>query len=254
MYSGDYLTTWLGARLTDCGVTTWADLAISAADDAELSLPPDRRYRAVVQVSDITRGMLARLPWDYGSFYGLPPDDQEVIGAVRASMSIPFFFTPVRTTANTAETGMSDGSVLHWPGGTVTWVDGGMLMNFPISAFDRTDDSPPRWPTIGIRLSAEPGTQPTDVPVGSTVREGYRCLKTMMSEWDRYHVDQATANRTIFVHNAGVSATEFNLSAAQKQALFLNGAEAATSFLIKWADAGVPRSTQRDGCSPRTDT
>ena len=45
------------------------------------------------------------------------------------------------------------------------------------------------------------------------MREGYRCLTTMTSEWDRYHVDRATANRTIFVPHVGVAATKFNLTA-----------------------------------------
>ena len=35
-------------------------------------------------------------------------------------------------------------------------VDGGMLSNFPIEVFDRTDGKAPRWPTFGIKLSAKP--------------------------------------------------------------------------------------------------
>jgi len=31
----------------------------------------------------------------------------------------------------------------RYAGGTVTWVDGGMLRNFPITAFDRIDGKPP---------------------------------------------------------------------------------------------------------------
>jgi NTE family protein len=241
LYSGDYLRTWLGGKLAQCGVETWADLAISLSDDPDLSLPEGQRYRAVVHVSDISRGTLARLPWDYGDFYGLPPDAQDVIAAVRASMSIPFFFVPVRTVTRPAETPMPDGSDVSWPGGAVTWVDGGMLMNFPIGAFDRVDGAP-RWPTIGIKLSAEPGRQQADVPAKTTLREGLRCLHTMMGEWDQYHVGQATANRTIFVANAGLTATQFKLKKDQQNALFRNGAEAATRFLIRCADAGgVPR-------------
>jgi len=242
LYSGDYLRTWLGAKLALCGVKTWADLAISASDDPDMSLPEGQRYRAVVHVSDISRGTLARLPWDYNDFYGLPPDAQDVIDAVRASMSIPFFFVPVRTLTRPAQTRMPDGSAVTWPGGTVTWVDGGMLMNFPISAFDRVDGAAPRWPTIGIKLSAEPGLQGADVPASSTVQEGMRCLRTMMGEWDQYHVEQATANRTIFVANAGLTATQFDLTTDQQNTLFRNGAEAATRFLIRCAEAGgVPR-------------
>jgi NTE family protein len=246
LYSGGYLDTWLGGKLRDCGVRTWDDLAISLADDTGMSLQTSHRYRAVVHVSDITRGMLARLPWDYGDYYGLPPDEQDVVAAVRASMSIPFFFTPVRTLTGRAETTMPDGSVVSWPGGAVTWVDGGMLMNFPIGAFDRADGAPPRWPTIGIKLSAEPAAEPADAPAETAFEEGYRCLKTIMCEWDRYHVEQSTADRTIFVDNAGITATQFDLSPAQQDTLYRNGAEAATKFLISQAGAGgVPRSARR---------
>lgn len=41
--------------------------------------------------SDISRGRLVRLPWDYAD-YGLEPDEQSVAGAARASASIPFEF------------------------------------------------------------------------------------------------------------------------------------------------------------------
>ncbi|HEX3922725.1 MAG TPA: patatin-like phospholipase family protein [Streptosporangiaceae bacterium] len=243
LYSGDYLRTWLGAKLGECGVKTWADLAVTMADDPGMSLPADQRYRAVVHVSDISRGMLARLPWDYSDYYGLPGADQEVVAAVRASMSIPFFFVPVRTVAKPSQAHMPDGSVVSWPGGTVTWVDGGMLMNFPIDAFQRIDGAAPRWPTIGIKLSAEPGVQTADVPAGTTLQEGLRCLQTVTCEWDRYYVGRATADRTIFVPNAGLTATQFGLTAEQQQTLFLNGAQAATQFLIRWAGkGGVPRS------------
>ena len=243
LYSGDYLRTWLGAKLAECGVSTWSDLAITMDDDPGMSLPACQRYRAVVHVSDISRGMLARLPWDYDDYYGLPAADQEVVGSVRASMSIPFFFEPVRTVSRPSQARMPDGSVITWPGGTVTWVDGGMLMNFPINAFQRIDGGPPRWPTIGIKLSAEPGVQAADVPAGSTLREGLRCLQTVTCEWDRYYVGQATADRTIFVPNAGLTATQFDLTPQQRQTLFVNGARAATQFLIRWAGkGGVPRS------------
>lgn len=245
LYSGGYLNTWLGAKLAECGVQTWSDLAISTDDDPEMSLYPWQQYRAVVHASDITRGMLARLPWDYGNYYGLIADDQEVVLAVRASMSIPFFFVPVQMETKPTKTTLPGGRLIDWPGGTVTLVDGGMLMNFPISAFDRADGKLPRWPTIGIRLSGAPAAQLADVPSHNAIEEADRCLKTMTSEWDRYHVDQAAADRTIFVRNDGITATQFDLTVEQQRALFLNGAHAATDFIIKWAQAGhIPRSVQ----------
>ena len=68
----------------------------------------------------------------------------------------------------------------------------------------------------------------------------------MMNEWDAYNVDESTAARTIFVDNAGLTATDFDLTAAQQNQLFLNGVDAATAFVIEMAGrGGVPRSAQQ---------
>ena len=135
VYEGTYLREWLSARLAALGIHTFADLRI---DDSGSSLPPERQYRLVVMVSDVTRARLVRLPWDYPQ-YGLDPDEQSVADAVRASMSIPFFYEPVRFMSRDAE-GQEETSFM---------VDGGMLSNFPIAVFDRTDGRTPRWPTFG---------------------------------------------------------------------------------------------------------
>jgi NTE family protein len=251
LYSGDYLAEWLRPILTDLGVSTFADLRIT--DDPGMSLPEDHQYTLVVHTSDISRGYLVRLPWDY-DYYGAERDTQDVVGAVRASMSIPFFFEPVKFASKpaTVKVRQPAGTFVDqtYPGGEVTWVDGGMLANFPIDAFDRIDSGPPRWPTIGIKLSAQPIEMATDVAAGSTWAEAVRCLHTMLNEWDRYHVDQTTADRTIFVDNrvtstadgqtrqVAVSATDFHLTPELQRALFLNGASAATDFVIAKANAG----------------
>jgi NTE family protein len=161
-------------------------------------------------------------------------------------MSIPFFFEPVtvQTRAADIRVPLPDGNFIpqHYDAGAVTWVDGGMLANFPINAFDREDGGPARWPTIGIKLSAQPLEMAKDVACNDTCAEAMRCLHTMLNEWDRYHVDQTTADRTIFVDNGSITATQFNLTTDQQQMLFLNGAQAATNFVIAKARAGgVPR-------------
>jgi NTE family protein len=247
LYPGDYLAEWLTPILQkDLGVTTFADLKISMEDDPGMSLPESKRYRLVVHTSDITRGQLVHLPWDY-NFYGQPRDEQDVVHAVRASMSIPFFFEPVTFTALPADVELpqaGDGKVMcHYDGGTVTWVDGGMLRNFPIDAFDRQDGQAPRWPTIGIKLSALQTTYPASVASDSSFGVARACLGTLMNEWDAYSVDESTAGRTIFVDNAGLTATDFDLTPAQQNELFLNGVKAATQFVIAMGgQGGVPRS------------
>jgi NTE family protein len=246
LYPGTYLRQWLRPILEDLGVRTFDDLKIEQAADPGMSLPPERRYRLVVHVSDITRGQLARLPWDY-RYYGLDSDEQDVVAAVRSSMSIPFFFEPVTvpTSAADIDVPMPDGSTVrqHYDAGEVTWVDGGMLRNFPIGAFDRADGQTPRWPTIGIKLSSLPTQFQATVPAKSALDVAIRVLHTMMSEWNRYDVEETTAGRTIFVDNAGLLATQFELSPEQQNQLYINGVSAATRFVIEMAhNNGVPRT------------
>jgi len=249
LYSGDYLAEWLGPILQDeFGVRTFADLKITLEDDPGMSLPESRRYRVVVHTADITRGELVRLPWDY-NYYGHDRDAEEVVGAVRASMSIPFFFEPVTFDARAADVDVphpGGGSITtHYDPGTVTWVDGGMLRNFPIDAFARMDGGPPRWPTIGIKLSSLQTSFGPTKAAATTFHMARSCLSTMMNEWDAYNVGQSAAARTIFVDNAGITATDFDLTIAQQNQLFLNGVDAATAFVIEMGGrGGVPRTAQ----------
>jgi NTE family protein len=213
---GEYFVEWLGNVLDGLGVRTFADLRISDDDDPETSLPPEQRYRLVVHTSDIGRGVLVRLPWDY-HYYGHDPDKALVVDAVRASMSIPFFFRPV---------------TVRTPTGKTTWVDGGMLSNFPITVFDRTDGKPSRWPTWGVKLSARPGSVQVDHAAGNNFALAIACLRTLVSGWDRYHLDdEGVTARTIFVDTDKISAIDFGISADQQHLLFGNGRKAATSFL-----------------------
>jgi NTE family protein len=246
LYPGTYLEEWLSPILEGLGVTTFGDLALSEEDDPNQSFLPGHAYRLLLHTSDITRGQLARLPWDY-PIYGVDPNRMNVVSAVRASMSIPFFFEPVKFTALPADVEVPGPSgkpvTLHYEGGDVTWVDGGMLRNFPINAFDRVDGAAPRWPTIGIKLSSQETRFPRTEACEHTVAVGVHCLRTMMNEWDSYAVSAATAGRTIFVNNGGLTATDFDLTKEQQDMLFLNGVVAATDFVIAMAKhGGVPRT------------
>ena len=254
IYSGDYLTEWLTPVLGNLGVHTFSDLKISPDGDPGMSLPAGHEYSLVVHTSDITRELLVHLPWDYRN-YGHIADDMNVADAIRASMSIPFFFMPVAFPAEPADIALPlpDGSTVqrHYDGGTVTWVDGGMLNNFPIHAFDRVDGQPPRWPTIGVKLSALQTSFPPDKRCEDTLSIATKCLHTMLNEGDSYGVDPATAGRTIFVDNAGIGTTDFDIDQKHQDELFLNGVSAATDFLIlmaKFNDGHVPR-TSTDGKS-----
>ena len=174
LHSGDYLVEWLGGILDQIGITTFEQLRM---DDPGSSLPDDLRYSLIVHTADITRRKVVRLPWDYGN-YGLDPDRERIVDAVRASMSIPFFFEPVRVKAPASTYGG-----VTYSAGSVTWVDGGLLSNFPVEVFDRSDGQPQRWPTIGIKLSAaiRPCPRRTQATTRSTKQSiaSKRCSTTL---------------------------------------------------------------------------
>src|SRR5918994_1687500 len=124
--------------LDQLGVRTFADLRRDDPGDDPALSDLHHRYGLVVMATDVTHGRLLRPPWDYQRF-DLEPDEQLVADAVRMSLSIPFYFEPC--------------SLRHRStGATATIVDGGVLSNFAIEIFDRTDGRPARWPTFGVRL------------------------------------------------------------------------------------------------------
>jgi NTE family protein len=208
IYEGDYAAKWVREHLEKKGVETFADLRY---DD------PERPSSLVVMASDITRGRLRRLPWDY-HVYGLEAEEQMVADAVRASMSIPFFFEPVKLT--------------HRDGHESVLVDGGMLSNFPVNVFDAPKEREPRWPTFGIKLSArakalEEALVDVDGPIDMTKA----MIKTMIGFYDRMYVDDPdTQARTIFVDTGTIRSIDFDLTEKQRDELFENGREAARRF------------------------
>ncbi|MGH3273233.1 MAG: patatin-like phospholipase family protein [Streptosporangiaceae bacterium] len=233
LYASSYVQQWLTAKLEPLGIATFADLKIP--DDEGTCLAPYQRYRLVAHTSDLSRGALVRLPWDL-PYYLLPDadmgnearqieviDSYPIVDAVRASMSIPFFFRP-----------FEQKTVL----GACTWVDGGILQNFPVTVFDRTDGQSSRWPTLGIKLSARPRQNLPDVPVRGNIREVVSIAHTALGEWNRYPLaDEGVGDRTVYVDTMHISSTDFGLTAQQRDQLFASGQTAAARFLAVWDHA-----------------
>ncbi|HTZ13324.1 MAG TPA: patatin-like phospholipase family protein [Mycobacterium sp.] len=224
IYKGDFAHDWIRSQLANLGVRTFGDLAV---DDEHVL--PERRYKLVVTVADVTTGQMVRLPWDYHRLYGLDPDEQPVADAVRASMSIPFFFQPVKLTSTS--------------GLTSTLVDGGLLSNFPIDSFARVDHKPPRWPTFGVTVLPNlpqgndkivPGLSPLRWFGGSpTLLEDL--VTTMIVGHDQAYLNQPWVSaRAIRVDSTDVGFLDFKISQMQMDALYERGHQAAETFLSYW--------------------
>jgi len=220
-HPGHYIHGFVRDELERLGVRTFGDL---------------KRRKLVVMATDITRGRLLRLPWDYASL-GLEPDEQLVADAVRASISIPLFFEPVRLADRTL-------------------VDGGVLSNFPIEIFDRPK---PRWPTFGVKVIPDapdanalvfPGLA---LPQPPPVRLLARVMTTAVLGHDQTYLDQpCVRRRAIQVDTSAVGIVDFGCGADERAALVANGERAAREFLSTWdwpryqhECRGVPKVTQR---------
>ena len=213
-------------ELAALGVRTFGDLRRSDPG-ADATLPPERSYALVVMATDVTNGRLLRLPWDYG-LLGLDPDEQSVADAVRASISIPLYFDPVVVRDELT-------------GRRVTLVDGGVLSNYPIEIFDRTDLRPPRWPTFGVKVV--PGLPDGDpelfpgiaLPALAPVKLLERVVATAIVGHDQTYVERpCVRRRTIEVDTSAVGIVEFDASEQQRATVIANGSAAAQAFLDTW--------------------
>lgn len=221
IYEGERLRSYLAEHLPDAQETFGG---LRLPPDPNSTLQPEQRFKLVVLAADVSLRRLVRLPWDLGPVYGLDADSASTIDAVRASMSIPFYFEPARLRYR------REGKVVE-----STLVDGGMLSNFPVGIFDRSDGAPPRWPTFGIKLGNRADARRIPVAPAGPLGLGIAMLRTLTSWFDGMHVDRDdVTDRTIFVDTFDVSATDFDIDAATTARLYVSGREAAQQFLDTW--------------------
>lgn len=241
IYEGKQFLEWMRGLLAAKGIHTFRDLVIEEFED-----DPKYRWRLQVIASDVTGRRLLVLPRDAEAL-GLDPNELGVAEAVRMSMSIPFFFEPVRV-ENENE---NREHII---------VDGGMLSNFPVWLFDSDDE--PEWPTFGLLLvEPEPEksvsvrlTKERDRGVSAVVDYVKAMAQTMMEAHDRMYVQQAQWARTIGIPTLGVGTTEFEITTERALALYESGRSATEKFLETWdfdayvqvfrSDKDVPRRAE----------
>ena len=240
---GRFFADWLGAELERAGVRTFGDLRITDDDGADPR--PEHRWRLVLMAADVTRGQFLRLPWDYRR-YGLEPDEQPVVDAVRASISVPYLFEPFR---------------LRHADGESLLVDGGLISNYPLDAFDRTDRAPSRWPTFGVTLVPQlPAGSPGLVPGLWALRlvPGVRFLESVVTTAivgrDQGYLAQPWVRaRSIEVDALGVHPFDFAIGPEDVDRLYESGRRAAGQFLERRApEATPPPAPARAPRSPRS--
>jgi predicted acylesterase/phospholipase RssA len=209
----------------------------------EYQLGPYNREVTVV-TTDITNEIKVEFPAMHKMYWG---DDLQVSPAsyVRASMAIPFFFTPFEVVHDPAQlqareiewlkfmkiikrkdphsTGVKDSTL---------FVDGGALSNFPINIYATPEMPMPRKPTIGIKLEYE--DESIANVVNTEVREIGSIVSTMRYFYDRdFLAKNDMYKRTVRSIDTGqIHWLNFALTETDKLELFFRGALAAALFLI----------------------
>ena len=228
IYEGRFFENWMRGLLREKNVETFSDLVLEEYKD-------DERYRFKLRViaSDITRGRLLVLPQDVADF-GIRPEDLNVAAAIRMSMSIPFFFEPVKLR------NMKTNEVSYV-------VDGGILSNFPVWLFDR-EGGIPEWPTFGFKL-VEP-EEGTPQRVRGPISLLAALISTMAEAHDARYIEDAQFVRTIPIPTLGVGTTEFDVTKEKSEALYQSGRQAAEKFFATWDFADYIDKYQRGKSRP----
>lgn len=201
LYKGEELETWIAEKLAARGIRKFSDL-------------PPQELRVIA--SDLTNGRLIVLPDDLIN-YGIDPGSFPIAKAIRMSCSLPYFFEPVKLTANR---------------NTSIIVDGGVLSNFPMWLFDKENVKKVR-PVLGVKLSHNIIDRPKN-KINNAIKMFEALFETMKDAHDARYISRKHASNIIFIPTEGVLTTEFQLTQEKKRELVELGGECAKQFFSQW--------------------
>jgi NTE family protein len=179
----------------------------------------------VTTESKIVFPEMSRLFWD-------DPDQVDPAVYVRASMSIPFFYQPLRVKIAQGPQAIANwGDLAKYTGplpSECLFVDGGVMSNFPIDLF-HIHEEVPAAPTFGVKLGKDQRQNRVDTAAGlvwAIFNSARHCLDR---DFLAHHPDYQYLVAT--VDTAQHSWLQFDMSNEEKLDLFRHGVEAAATFL-----------------------
>lgn len=200
MHPSSRIEAFIAGLLKQKGVQTFGDL-------------PRDKLRIIA--SDVTSGKMLIFPDDIAQF-DIDPQTLPIAKAVQMSCSIPYYFQPVKLTAD---------GLPHYI------VDGGLLSNYPIWLFDVPGT--PRWPTFGFRFGDELSLAEPQ-RISGLISYTKAVITTMLDAQDQVYVKRPDAIRTIFIPTFQIKATQFQITQEQKEMLYESGKAATRAFFLRW--------------------
>jgi NTE family protein len=240
---GLHFFDWVSEILVRNGIKTTADLL-----EKRKKLPKLRIRDGIQQdlsglnaslhiiASDVTTESKVIFP-QMADLYWQNPEQVNPAAYIRASMSVPVFFTPYRIkNIPKGEKAMQKWfDYVQFVGEIpqeVAFVDGGVMSNFPIAVFHKPK-SVPRLPTFGVKF----GVERNKVNATGNFLELAKALLDSAKQASDFDFIARNPDYHKLVKEIDVGHHDwlnFNLSPADKIDLFLRGAKAAKTFLTEF--------------------
>ena len=249
LFRGEAFLQWLVEVLdtAEKPVSSLHDLDQMLKQSPDLTVKPDRRRRGtpsgkppagfqsklVIVAADVTTESLVFFP-EMANRYWPDPSRLHPAYLVRASMSIPVFFEPFEEVILRDKPSIKEA----WKGTPyetdipprVTFLDGGMLSNFPINAF-HAPGKVPTHPTFGVKLNPtrQQDTSTLAGLLGAAVNTARHSLDKDFLKKNRDY-DSLVG----YVDTEKIGWLDFEMTYRNKVRLFAQGAKAAVEFLEKF--------------------
>ena len=199
----------------------------------ETSKPYEPKHKLALIASDVTTQTKVEFPL-MANLYWENPDEINPAYFIRASMSIPLFFQPLRienipSTKTQKELWYECVRYVGPVPKQVLFVDGGIMSNFPIDIF-HNHNKVPTHPTFGVKL----GVDRNNINKVETV---FKLISAIFDSARQVHDFDFILRNPDYKHlvcsiNTGDHDwINFNIPDQEKIDLFLLGAEGASSFL-----------------------
>jgi NTE family protein len=245
---GDKFLEWLSELLKREGVGTSRKLldrmatipaGLRTRDGEPLTPDPTKPPLALV-AADVSTQTKVEFP-RMAPLYWRDPGEVHPAVYVRASMSIPFFFSPLRIEDVPQGQDARDrwdelASYTEVPPSVCTLVDGGIMSNFPIDLF-HLQNKVPKAPTFGAKLGTDKRrSEKIDWPLplaAAVFRSASHCL-----DYDFITRNPDYRHLVAYIDTGPHGWLDFDMQDEAKVDLFVRGALEAAEFLrgFDWAD------------------
>lgn len=255
---GDDFLNWLSVILRDNNVKTVTDLNNQfGITPGDLKIRPgiDKtidglKPRLAIITADLTTETKVEFP-RMSPLYWAKPETVNPALFVRASMSIPYFFSPLvvknlpkgaKAKANWDELAGFTGDVPA----EARFVDGGIMSNFPIDVFHKKN-TVPRMPTFGVRL----GIDRNNANEVSNPMNLFGAMFNSLRHLHDYDFILKNPDYKMLIQKIDIGDHDwlnFALKDEAKVDLFIRGARAAAEFLRKfdWKQYKVVRANTKE--------